>query len=56
MANAMAERLLIVGGVAAGTKAAATAHRRNPQAQVVLLQEEHEISYSACGMFRPIEY
>ena len=50
MANTMAERLLIVGGVAAGTKAAATAHRRNPQAQVVLLQEEHEISYSACGM------
>ena len=50
MANAMAERLLIVGGVAAGTKAAATAHRRNPQAQVVLLQEEAEISYSACGM------
>ena len=49
MANAMAERLLIVGGVAAGTKAAATAHRRNPQAQVVLLQEEAEISYSACG-------
>ena len=50
MANAMAERLLIVGGVAAGTKAAATAHRRNPQAQVVLLQDEAEISYSACGM------
>jgi NADPH-dependent 2,4-dienoyl-CoA reductase/sulfur reductase-like enzyme len=50
MANAMAERLLIVGGVAAGTKAAATAHRRNPKAQVVLLQEEAEISYSACGM------
>ena len=46
----MAERLLIIGGVAAGTKAAATAHRRNPQAQVVLLQEEAEISYSACGM------
>ena len=46
----MAERLLIVGGVAAGTKAAATAHRRNPKAQVVLLQEEAEISYSACGM------
>ena len=50
MANAMAERLLIVGGVAAGTKAAATAHRRKPKAQVVLLQEEAEISYSACGM------
>ena len=46
----MAERLLIIGGVAAGTKAAATAHRRNPLAQVVLLQEEAEISYSACGM------
>jgi len=50
MTNAMVERLLIVGGVAAGTKAAATAHRRNPQAQVLLLQEEAEISYSACGM------
>lgn len=50
MANTIAERLLIVGGVAAGTKAAATAHRRNPHAQVVLLQDEAEISYSACGM------
>jgi len=44
------ERLIIIGGVAAGTKAAATARRRNPAANVVLLQDEADVAYSACGM------
>lgn len=46
----MADRLIIVGGVAAGAKAAATAHRRNPAAKILVLQEEADISYSSCGL------
>jgi NADPH-dependent 2,4-dienoyl-CoA reductase/sulfur reductase-like enzyme len=44
------ERLIIVGGVAAGTKAAATARRKNPAANILLLQDEADVSYSACGL------
>lgn len=42
-------RLLIVGGVAAGMKAAATARRHNPQIDIVVLQDETEVSYAPCG-------
>jgi NADPH-dependent 2,4-dienoyl-CoA reductase/sulfur reductase-like enzyme len=44
------DRLIVIGGVAAGTKAAATARRRNPKASVIVLQDEVDVSYSACGM------
>ncbi len=44
------KRIVIVGGVAAGMKAAATAKRRSPELDVVVLQDEAEASYSACGM------
>lgn len=44
------DRLIVIGGVAAGTKAAATARRRNPAASVVVLQDEADVAYSACGM------
>ncbi|MGZ8096996.1 MAG: FAD-dependent oxidoreductase [Methylosarcina sp.] len=43
-------RIVIIGGVAAGTKAAAKARRVNPGAEIVLYQDEAHISYSACGM------
>lgn len=43
-------RALIIGAVAAGSKAAATAHRRDPDLDVVVLQEEPEIAYSSCGL------
>ena len=46
----MSDRLIIVGGVAAGTKAAATARRRNPAASIVVLQDESDVSYSSCGL------
>lgn len=46
----MANRLLIIGGVAAGAKAAAVARRRDPSARIVLVQDESSISYSACGL------
>ena len=42
------KRIVIVGGVAAGSKAAATARRRNPA--LVIVQDEPAIAYSACGM------
>lgn len=42
-------RLIIVGGVAAGTKAAARARRVNPKLAITLYQEEAEVSYTACG-------
>jgi CoA-dependent NAD(P)H sulfur oxidoreductase len=42
-------RILIIGGVAAGMKAAATARRRNQEVEIIVLQDEAEVSYSACG-------
>jgi CoA-dependent NAD(P)H sulfur oxidoreductase len=42
-------RLIIVGGVAAGAKAAARARRINPDMAITLYQDEAEVSYSACG-------
>ena len=44
------KRIVIVGGVAAGSKAAATARRRNPDLEIVIVQDEPAIAYSACGM------
>jgi NADPH-dependent 2,4-dienoyl-CoA reductase/sulfur reductase-like enzyme len=42
-------RLIVVGGVAAGAKAAARARRVNPSIDITLFQEESEVSYTACG-------
>ncbi|MFH0344749.1 MAG: FAD-dependent oxidoreductase [Chromatiales bacterium] len=41
--------LVIVGGVAAGAKAAARARRFNEAIGITLYQDEAEISYTACG-------
>jgi CoA-dependent NAD(P)H sulfur oxidoreductase len=43
-------RLVIVGGVAAGTKAASRARRVNPEAEITVYQEEPEPSISECGL------
>ncbi len=43
-------RLVIVGGVAAGTKAASRARRVDPDLEITLYQEEPEVSISECGM------
>ena len=43
-------RIIIIGGVAAGTKAAAKAHRFDPDHEIIIYQEEAEVSYSACGL------
>lgn len=44
------EHLVIIGGVAAGTKAAAKARRENPDLKITIFTDEDKISYSACGL------
>ena len=46
----MGKRLLVIGGVAAGPKAAAKARRCDPDLEIILYQEEDEISYAGCGL------
>ena len=41
--------LIVIGGVAAGSKAAARARRFNADMDITLLQDESEVSYTACG-------
>jgi NADPH-dependent 2,4-dienoyl-CoA reductase/sulfur reductase-like enzyme len=43
-------RILVVGAVAAGMSAASQAKRRAPDAEVVVFERGHDISYGACGM------
>lgn len=46
----MPKHLIIIGGVAAGTKAASKARREDNNLKITLYTEEKYISYSACGM------
>ncbi len=46
----MRKRFLVIGGVAAGPKAAAKARRCDPDMEIILYQEEDEISYAGCGL------
>jgi NADPH-dependent 2,4-dienoyl-CoA reductase/sulfur reductase-like enzyme len=43
-------RIVIIGGVAAGAKAAAKAKRVNPDLEIIVFQDEAEVAYSACGL------
>ncbi len=43
-------RIIVIGGVAAGTKAAAKAHRVDPNHEIIIYQDEAEVSYSGCGL------
>ena len=43
-------RLLVIGGVAAGTKAASKARREDPSMQITIITEEEYISYAGCGL------
>lgn len=45
----MAERLIIIGGVAAGMSAAAKARRVNADLEIVVYEKSGYISYGACG-------
>jgi NADPH-dependent 2,4-dienoyl-CoA reductase/sulfur reductase-like enzyme/rhodanese-related sulfurtransferase len=46
----MTKRLLVIGGVAAGPKTAAKARRCDPDMEIVVYQEEDDISYAGCGL------
>ncbi len=43
-------KFVIIGGDAAGMSAASRAKRRNPDIEVIVLEQTHDVSYSACGM------
>lgn len=43
-------KILVIGGVAAGTKAAAKLKREQPDAEIVLYSKGRDISYAGCGL------
>lgn len=43
-------RLVIIGGDAAGMSAASRAKRKDPDMDVIVLEQTYDVSYSACGM------
>ncbi|MFP3983565.1 MAG: FAD-dependent oxidoreductase [Desulfurivibrionaceae bacterium] len=46
----MAERIIVIGGVAAGPKAACRARRLLPDAEITVLDQDNLISYGGCGI------
>jgi NADPH-dependent 2,4-dienoyl-CoA reductase/sulfur reductase-like enzyme len=44
------ERLVVIGGVAAGMSAASRARMRNPELEIVVLEKGQHVSYGACGL------
>jgi NADPH-dependent 2,4-dienoyl-CoA reductase/sulfur reductase-like enzyme len=44
------ERLVIIGGVAAGMSAASRARKRNPRLEIVVLEKGQHVSYGTCGL------
>ncbi|MFN2182543.1 MAG: hypothetical protein ACK2UU_01070, partial [Anaerolineae bacterium] len=46
----MGERLIVIGGVAAGMSAAAKAKRTQRDMEVIVCERGSFISYAACGM------
>ncbi|HKJ65861.1 MAG TPA: FAD-dependent oxidoreductase [Desulfopila sp.] len=46
----MSEKIVIVGGVAAGPKAACRVKRLMPEAEVILVDQDTLISYGGCGI------
>ncbi|ADQ15533.1 FAD-dependent oxidoreductase [Halanaerobium hydrogeniformans] len=43
-------KIAVIGGVAAGTSAAAKARRTDPDAEIVIFEKGTEISYGGCGL------
>ncbi len=43
-------KFVIIGGDAAGMSAASRAKRKNPDIDITVLEQTHDVSYSACGM------
>ena len=45
----MGKRIVIIGGVSIGPKAAARARRRDPDADITILEKGENLSYAGCG-------
>ena len=43
-------KIAVIGGVAAGTSAAARAKRKKPEAEITIFEQDTDISYSGCGL------
>jgi len=43
-------KFIIIGGDAAGMSAASRVKRTDPDIDVMVLEQTHDVSYSACGM------
>lgn len=43
-------RIIVIGGVACGPKAAARARRRDPNAHITLVERGRLLSYAGCGL------
>ncbi len=43
-------KIVVIGGVAAGPKAAARAHRLDPEAEITIIERGNTLSYSGCGL------
>lgn len=46
----MATRIVVIGGIAAGPKAAARARRLDPQAEITVIEKDDILSYAGCGL------
>jgi len=44
------QRIVVIGGVACGPKAAARARRRDPSASITIIDEGSLVSYATCGL------
>jgi len=45
-----ASKIVVIGGVACGPKAAARAHRLDPKAEITIIDKGSYISYASCGL------
>ena len=45
----MGKKIVIIGGVSIGPKAAARARRRDPDADITILEKGENLSYAGCG-------
>jgi len=43
-------KVLVIGGVATGPKAAARLRRLNPEAEITIIERGKILSYAGCGM------
>ena len=43
-------KIMVIGGIAAGTSATAKARRNDESSQIKIFEMDEDISYSACGL------